>query len=139
MPKPASGETEMEVVVQPENDRRQRRRFSREEKIRILAEADRCTARGALTALLRREGLYSSHLTMWRQQLKAHGESGLEPRRAGRPAKSDKRDREIARLERRAAQLEKKLRIAHKLLDLAGKAHEILGVALPSLEDDEKR
>ena len=99
MPKPAIEENEMEVVAQPENDRRQRRRFSREEKIRILAEADRCTARGALTALLRREGLYSSHLTMWRQQLKAHGESGLEPRRAGRPAKSDKRDREIARLE----------------------------------------
>ena len=138
MPKPPSVEGATEVVAAAENDRRQRRRFTREEKLRILAEAERCTGRGQMAALLRKEGLYSSHLSMWRQQLRDHGEPGLDAKTAGRKPTRDQRDRHIEQLERKSARLEHELMIARKLLELAGKAHEILGVALPSLDDGEK-
>ena len=138
MPKPPTASEKTEVIAAPENDRRHRRRFSREEKLRILGEAERCSDRGEVAALLRREGLYSSHLTTWRQQLRMHGEAGLEPKPAGRKAVSDERDKQIEKLERDKAKLKRELALARKVIELAGKAHEILGVALPSLENDEK-
>ena len=137
MPKPPTA-PEPEVIAAPDNDRRQRRRFSAEEKRRILAEADQCTGKGEIAALLRREGLYSSHLAMWRQQLRANGEAGLEPKVTGRKPSRDERDRQIEKLERDKAKLERELALARKVIELAGKAHEILGVALPSLENDGK-
>ena len=139
MPKPPTASAPTEVVADPANDRRHRRRFSREEKHRILAEAARCNGRGEVAALLRRESLYSSHLTMWRQQLRTHGEAGLDARQVGRKPVRDERDRKVEQLERDKAKLQRELALAHKVIELAGKAHEILGVALPSLEDDEKR
>ncbi len=63
MPKKPMIEPKTEVQALPENDRRQRRHFTREEKLAILAEADAATGRGEVAALLRRERLYSSHLT----------------------------------------------------------------------------
>ena len=138
MPKPSTASASTEVVADPDNDRRHRRRFSRDEKLRILAEADRCQARGEVAALLRKEGLYSSHLTMWRQQLRAHGEAGLNAKPVGRKPVRDERDRKVEQLERDKAKLERELALARKVIELAGKAHEILGVALPSLENDEK-
>ena len=135
MPKPKSKKTE--VVASPDNDRRQRRRFSAEEKTRILKEADACTERGELGELLRREGIYSSHLANWRAQREQQGLTGLEPRRPGpKPAKNAK-DRRIEKLEREKARLEKELRISKGLIDLQIKAHEILGIALPRVEDAE--
>jgi len=133
MPKPPST---TEVVPDPRNDRRQRRRFSAEEKLRILKEADACTSRGERTALLRREGLYSSHLTNWRAQLERDGVRGLEPKRAGRKSAKDAKDRKIEQLERRQAKLERELEISRKVIDLQRKAHEVLGIALPSTEDE---
>ena len=130
MPKKAMIGNPTEVVAHPDNDRRQRRRFTREQKLAILDEADRATGRGEVAALLRREGLYSSHLSQWRTQLRDHGEAGAKPKR-------DAKDREIEKLERERARLEHELLVARKLIELAGKAHEILGVALPSLENDE--
>jgi transposase len=64
MPKPVSLESPTEVVANPEYDRRLRRRFSAEDKRRIVAEAETCTERGQLSALLRRERLYSSQLDL---------------------------------------------------------------------------
>jgi len=139
MPKPQPSSTPQEVVPDLSKDKPQRRRFDREEKLRILREADACTERGALGALLRREGIYSSHLTSWRQQLREHGESGLEPQRRGPTPKKDERDARIGGLERRVAKLDKELAIARKVIDLQKKAHEILGIALPGIEDDEAR
>lgn len=130
-------EPETEVVARTENDRRQRRQFTREQKLAILAEADRCASRGEIGALLRREGLYSSHLANWREQLRKHGEAGLDPKKPGAKVKSDARDKELEKLRRKNAALEHELLVSRKLIELAGKAHEILGVALPSLEDDE--
>jgi transposase-like protein len=138
MPKLPSAPAPTEVVADPANDRRHRRRFSREEKLRILAEIDRCKDRGEVGALLRKEGLYSSHLSMWRQQLRAHGEAGLDAKPSGRKPVRDDRDRKLEQLEREKAKLERELALARKVVELAGKAHEILGVALPSLENDEK-
>ena len=121
-----------------QKDRRQRRNFSTEEKLRILKEAESCKARGEVAALLRREGIYSSHLTDWRKQLRTHGEAGLAAKTPGRKVARDERDRQLEKLEREKAKLEHELLVARKLIELAGKAHEILGVALPSLENDEK-
>ncbi|MCB9628452.1 MAG: helix-turn-helix domain-containing protein [Sandaracinaceae bacterium] len=137
MPKKPMNKPETEVVALPENDRRQRRRFTREEKVAILKRADAATGRGEVAALLRREGLYSSHLTQWRQQVREHGEAGLDARRPGAKPQKDERDQAIEKLERKTARLEHELLVARKLIELAGKAHEILGVALPSLENDE--
>ncbi len=140
MPKsPRTTPETTEVVADPANDKRQRRRRSTEEKLRILAEADRCEGRGEVSALLRREGIYSSHLFTWRKQLKSGGRAALEGKAPGRKPTRDDRDRLIEKLEREKAQLARKLLIAEKLVELQGKAHEIHGIALPRAEDDERR
>ena len=133
MPKPESKQTE--VVASSEHDRRQRRRFSAAEKARIVAAADACTERGELGKLLRREGIYSSQLSSWRTKQKARGVAGLAARKPGRKPK-DAKDRRIAELERENARLERETRIQKGLIDLQRKAHEILGVALPGIEDN---
>ena len=134
MPKP-NPNSETEVVPTPQNDRRQRRRFTPEEKARIVHEAGRCKERGELGALLRREGIYSSHLTNWRAQLHREGLAGLAPKRRGpKPVKDDK-DRRIEKLEKEKARLEKELRISKGLIEIQLKAHEILGIALPRIEE----
>ena len=87
---------ETEVVVKAA-----RRRFTAAEKLRVLSEADRCTKPGELGALLRREGLYSSHLATWRTARRRGELAGLAPRARGPKAKPiDPRDRKIAELER---------------------------------------
>jgi transposase-like protein len=139
VPKPRT-QSKTEVVPVRQNDRRQRRQFSPEDKARILAEADACTERGQLGELLRREGIYSSHLTAWRALAKREGLAGLVTKRPGPKPRSDDKDRVIEKQQRQIAKLEKQLRISNALIDLQKKAHEILGIALPriddSLEDD---
>lgn len=114
--------------------KRTRRKFSASEKLRIIKAADAAVAsgeRGALEGLLRREGIYSSHLRSWRQQLAMSGASGLASRKPGRKRKLDEKDQQVLALTKRAAELERKLAIANALLELQKKAHEILGIALP--------
>lgn len=67
MPKKPMSEPKTGVQAMRENDRRQRRHFTRDEKLAILRETDAATGRGEVAALLRRGRLYSSHLTQWRQ------------------------------------------------------------------------
>ncbi len=136
MPKPRSKKTE--VVAAPENDRRQRRKFSVKEKKRILKEAAECSEKGELAAILRREGLYSSQLYKWRKLMAARGEEGLAPQRVGRKPTKDAKDREVEKLKKKATKLEKELDLARKLIELQKKASEILGVALPMIENDEE-
>lgn len=109
-----------------------RRKFTVEYKRRILAEAAACTEHGAIGALLRREGLYSSHLTDWRAAA-ARGEiAGLAPKRRGpAPKKRDARDKKLAELERRLAQAERRAERAEALVELQKKVSELLGVQLP--------
>lgn len=134
VPKP---KTETEVVAEPSNDRQQRRKFAEEYKARILREADACTQRGALGALLRSEGLYSSQLSAWRAQAEREGLAGLQAKRPGPKPKTDDKDRVIDAQNRRIAKLEKELRISKALLELQGKAQEILGMALPGIDDND--
>jgi transposase-like protein len=131
MPKPVSPENPTEVVANPEHDRRLRRRFSAEDKQRILSEADACSERGQLAALLRRERLYSSQLASWRAQLEQGGQSALEAKRPGRKPLKDAKDRRIEELERTKSKLERKLLIAEKLIELQKNAQELLAVAQP--------
>jgi transposase len=133
MPKPRS---ESEILPNPQNDRRQRRRFSADEKLRILCEADSCSERGELAALLRHEGLYSSLLQHWRSERDRGALQGLSGKRAGRKPQLDAKDRRIAQLERDKAKLSKRLDLAQKVISLQEKAHEILGLALPRIEDE---
>ncbi|MBK9072373.1 MAG: transposase [Myxococcales bacterium] len=117
----------------------QRRRFSVNEKLRILREADACgKERGGVTALLRREGIYSSHLSMWRRQRLA-GQFGAAPKKRGPVAvPPDARDKQIADLERRAARAEARADRAERLCALQKKVSELFGIPLPDPESEPK-
>ena len=109
-----------------------RRSFSASEKLRIVRGAAACTKRGDIEALLRREGIYSSHLAAWRKELALHGSEALAGRKPGRKPKLDAKDLRIAELEKRALRLEAKLSLAEKLIDLQKKVSAILGINLAS-------
>ena len=114
--------------------RRPNRTFTAAEKLRIVKRADACLAsgkRGAVGAMLREEGIYSSLLSCWRTQLGAHGPGRLDARRPGRKPKLDANERRNAELVKRNAELERELHIVTVLVELQKKAHELLGVALP--------
>ncbi len=113
----------------------QRRRFTAAEKLRVLREADRCTKPGAVSALLRREGLYSSHLATWRAA-RGRGElPGLAPRARGPKAKPvAPRDRKLAEQAREIARLQARLERAEGLIEVQKKVAQLLGVPLASDE-----
>ena len=105
-----------------------RRRFTAEYKIRMLREADRCTQPGQLGALLRREGLYSSHLNTWRRQRDAGVLAGLAPKRRGRKPKADDPVLvENQRLRRENQRLAENLRQAKAIIEVQKKLSELLG------------
>jgi transposase len=96
-----------------------RQRFDAEYEARILREADQLTAPGQLGALLRREGLYSSHLSAWRKQRDEAALAGLVPKRRGRkPDPNAALVAENQRLVRENAKLMRKLRRTETILDV---------------------
>ena len=105
-------------------DQAKRRTFTAEYKARILAEADACTRPGEVGELLRREGLYTSHLTYWRKQRKAGALKELGRPRGRKPV--DKRDEEIAELRRRAERAEAELQKAKKVIEIQGNVSALL-------------
>jgi transposase len=110
--------TDPEVIPGPRY-----RTFSREYKLCILAEAEQCQ-RGEITALLKREGLYSSTLSKWRQQQAA----GRLEEPEGRQCREDSQAQKIAQLERENARLEAKLAQAEAIIEVQKKLSEILGL-----------
>jgi transposase len=124
---PMTGE-DVQVVAKPH-----RRVFTAEYKRRILKAADACATPGAVGALLRREGLYSSHLVVWRRA-QARGElAALAPKKRGRkPTPVDPRERKIAELERQVARLTARAERAEGLVDLQQKLAALLGRPLES-------
>jgi len=110
-----------------------RRQFSAAYKLAVLAEADQANEPGAVGALLRREGLYSSHLTMWRREREAGALEALS-RRRGRKAKMSAEQKRIAALEARNARLEHELSQAHTIIDVQKKLCTLLG--LPTAAQD---
>lgn len=113
----------------------QRRRFTAAEKLRVLRDADGCTKPGELSALLRREGLYSSHLSTWRVARRNGELAGLTPRPRGPKAKPvDPRDKKLVEQARVIARLEARLERAEGLIELQKKVAQLLGNPLPSDE-----
>lgn len=107
-----------------------RRRFSAQYKLRIVEQADACSQPGELGALLRREGLYSSHLTAWRKAKREGALQALAARKRGRkPAAGNPLEPEVRRLERQVARLEEDLRKAHVILEVQGKVAGLLGLS----------
>ena len=112
-----------------------RRRFTAEYKLRILAEADGCTAKGELGKLLRREGLYSSLLSHWRRQRAEASLSSMKPKKRGRKRKqNDEATQELKRLQRENRRLTERLRQAETIIDVQKKVSEMLGIATPPNE-----
>ena len=110
-----------------------RRRFTAEYKLRILEEVDQCQEAGAIGALLRREGLYSSYLTSWRRQRAADQLQGLRPKKRGR--KPDPQAVELARLQRENERLKARLEQAETIIEVQKKLCRLLD--LPTAEMDE--
>ena len=122
---------ETEVVAKA-----RRRRFTAAEKLRVLREADRCSRPGELGALLRREGLYSSHLSAWRAARKRGELVGLTSRPRGpKPQRPDPRDRKIVEQAREITRLQARAERAEGLVALPKKAAEILGELLPERDE----
>lgn len=123
---------EVVVVADPEvPEKARRRQFSAEYKMRILQEADACSEPGEIGALLRREGLYSSHLVVWRRQRTEGTLDGLKPRKRGRkPQPINPLAKKVAELERKNKRLEKRLKQAEIIIDVQKKVSQILGVPL---------
>jgi transposase-like protein len=107
-----------------------RRRFSAKYKKRILDEVANCTQTGEIGALLRREGLYSSHLTKWRRQAERGELAGLAPQRRGPPPRIDPRDKRLAEMERTLEKMTLRAERAEALVDLQKKVSELLGLVL---------
>ena len=115
-----------EVVAKPK-----RRRFTAEYRLRILEEADRCTAPGEVGRLLRREGLYSSHLTSWRKARHDGALRGLASKKRGaKPKTSNPLEPKVRELEAKVVRLEKELHKAHTILDVQEKVAGLLGFSL---------
>lgn len=113
-------------------ERAARRRFTAEYKQQILSAAQNATGRGELGALLRREGLYSSHLTKWRQEEQRGKVAGLTPKRRGpKPKSVDLRDQVIADLKRTLARLELRAERAEAIVELQKKISQLLGISQP--------
>ena len=114
---------EVKVEAKPK-----RRRFTAQYKLSILEQADACTKPGELSALLRREGLYSSYLTDWRQDREQGQLAALQPRKRGRKAKKvDPRDAKIAELEKQLAVERTRRERAEALVELQKKVAALLG------------
>ncbi len=110
-----------------------RRRFTAEYKRRIVREADRCTKPGEIGALLRREGLYSSHLTTWRAARDRGELEGLSPKQRGpKVTPADPRDRKIAEQERELARWKQRAERAEALVEVQKKVAALLGTPLES-------
>ena len=128
-----------EPVVQPEPEvvpKAVRRTFTADYKLRIVEEADQCTEYGEIGAMLRREGLYSSHLTAWRRQREAGVLQGMAPKKRGRKASLDAREVEIAALRRENERLQKKLEQAELIIGAQKKLAAALEQTLTGSEDE---
>ena len=117
--------------------RAKRRRFTAKYKKTILDEADACSQTGELGALLRREGLYSSHLSTWRAQRERGELQGLTPRKRGPKRRTrNPLDQRVRELERECEKLRKRAERAEALVEVQKKVSELWGVTLPKPGDE---
>jgi len=121
-----------EVCAKPK-----RRRFSAEYKLRIVREAAQCTHLGDTNALLRREGLYSSHLTKWRQKLDSVGLAGLQEEKRGRKCTKNPLEDEVARLRKENARLSSRLEQAETIIEIQKKVSSMFAIPRRSIASEE--
>ena len=119
-----NSKSETEVVVRPK-----RRQHTAEYKLRILRELDECTGKGEVGAILRREGLYSSLISKWREQREQGSLNGLGGQRRG--PKVDPNAAELARLQRENKRLKEKLERAELIIDVQKKVARLIGETPP--------
>jgi len=112
-----------------------RRRFTAEYKLRILREVDRAKEPGEVGAILRREGLYSSLLSVWRRDRDRVAKTGLAARKRGPKAKVV--DPKVKQLEREIAKLRRRNERVELMLSIQKKASELLGIPLNPHDPDE--
>jgi transposase-like protein len=112
----------------------QRRRFTAEYKLRLLREVERAKEPGAIGAILRREGLYSSHLVTWRRERDRVATAGLAARKRG--PKATPKDPRVTQLERENARLRRRNQQVETLLEIQKKASELLGIPLNAHDSD---
>jgi transposase len=130
---PAPPRPDSEVVANAK-----RRIFTAEYKLGILAGADAATAQpGAIGALLRREGLYSSHLATWRRERRTGILKGLTPHKRGPKSKRNPHEEEIQKLRRDNQRLTEQLRKAEIVIDVQKKVGALLGWPLPKADPEE--
>jgi transposase-like protein len=127
---PTIGATPPDPEVPERLERARRRQFTVGYKLRILTEADAARTSGEIGALLRREGLYSSHLAAWRRQREEGILNALSPRRRGRPTSSPDQ-RELTRLRQENERLEQRLLAAEAVIEIQKKVSLLLGLAEP--------
>ena len=113
-----------------------RRRFLADYKARVVEEADGCTEAGGIGALLRREGLYSSQLSQWRNQYRTCALRALRDDKRGRKAVKHPLEDENEKLRRQNARLAQRLEQAETIIDIQKKVAAMLGIPLNSVEND---
>jgi len=127
----AAAAPDPEVEAKPK-----RRRFTAAYRLRILEEADRCQNPGEVGQLLRREGLYSSHLSSWRKARREGSLAALAPKKRGaKPKARNPLEPKVRQLEAKVARLEAELEKAHTILDVQEKVAGLLGFSLESGKD----
>lgn len=115
-----------------------RRRFTAAYKRQVLTAADACTEPGQVGALLRRAGLYSSHLTTWRRPREPGVLEALTPKQRGRKARArDSRAQRVVELQRDNAHLNQKLKQAETILEVQKKVSELLGISREAIPPGE--
>jgi transposase-like protein len=113
----------------------QRRRFTAAYKLRILEEVDACSEPGEVGRILRREGLYSSLLVMWRKARRDGALEVLETKRGRKPKELNPLTKKVEQLERENKQLRSKLKKAETILEVQGKVAGLLGFSLTDGKD----
>ncbi len=123
----------LEIVMPKDTEvssKPQRRRFTAEYRRRIVKEAAACTQPGEVGALLRKEGLYSSHLASWRRAAEKGELAALTPKKRGAKPKLDDRDRKLVELQRELAKATARAERAELLVEIQKKVALALGIPL---------
>ncbi len=133
MSEPKSNNPELAAVPNPEvSYRPKRRKFTAAFKLAILRELDGCTDSGSIGAVLRREGLYSGHITTWRRARETGELNALAPKKRGRPRKvKNAHADECTALQKQVVKLQEDLRKAHTIIDVQKKLSSLLGIEMP--------
>lgn len=116
-----------------------RRQYSAKYKLKILKKVDGCKGPGQIGEILRREGLYSSHLTTWRRQRDEGTLEGLKPKKRGRKgSEKNPLETELKKVKRENERLQRKLAQAEAIIDIQKKVSTLLGIPLEAPEREEK-